>query len=350
MERALELAGFEERFFDTGEVRLRYLEGPNNGPALVLVHAQAMTCESYSRVAPDLSADFHVFLPEVRGHGLSSWTPGQYTWDSMSRDIERLLRQVVCEPAIVSGNSSGGTIAVWLAANAPDTVLAIAPEGPALLSVAPDRIRDCYVHQIFGLCIETLDRPEGRDMAAFFDKLVVPSDHGKSTMRLPKPLVRLLAWYLDRRSIPDGEPIDIWWLPKEIRSFVKGLSMYDPSFSRAFYDGSAQVGFDHEQTLARVRCPMLLIHADWFRHPELGLVGAMDDDDVRRAGELVDDFRYQHIHAGHVIHMQKPREFINAIRDFALPFAVNGQTTNGGSPLGPNQRIHRDKPRRGAVV
>ncbi len=335
MDHRLERAGFVERFFDAGEVRLRYLEGPDNGPALVLVHAQAMTCESYSRVAPDLARDFHVFLPDVRGHGRSSWTSGGYTWDTMSRDIERLLRQIVREPAIVSGNSSGGTIAVWLAANAPDTVLGIAPEDPALLSVAPDRIQECYVHQIFGLCGETLDRPEGRDMAAFFDRLVIPSEHGKSTMRLPKPLVRLIAAELRRRGYTDGEPVDIWWLPSETRAFVKGLSMYDPSFSRAFYDGSAQVGFDHEETLSRVRCPMLLIHADWFRHPDLGLVGAMDDADVQRARDLVTDFRYLHIHAGHVIHMQKPTEFVRAIRDFAESLAESADTTASAVQTGP---------------
>ncbi len=329
MKRSLKRAGFEQRFFETGDVRIRYLEGPDSGPALVLVHAQAMTCESYSRVAPDLSRDFHVFLPDVRGHGLSSWTPELYTWDSMSRDIELFLRQVVSEAAIVSGNSSGGTIAIWLAANAPDTVVAIAPEDPAILSVAPDRIQDNYVYQIFGLCVETLDRPEGRDLAAFFEKMVIPTEHGKSTMKLPKPLVWLLAAYLHWRDASDGEPLDIWWLPSEVRAFVKGLSMYDPSFSRAFYDGSAQVGFDHVETLSRVTCPMLLIHADWFRHPDLGLVGAMDDEDIRRARELVADFHYKHIHAGHVIHMQKPQQFVATIREFAQSVvAKNGSSSD----------------------
>ncbi|HEX9093091.1 MAG TPA: alpha/beta hydrolase [Coriobacteriia bacterium] len=317
MNRALERAGFTDGYFDAGEARIHYLEGPAGGPALVLVHAQAMTCESYVRVAPDLARDFHVFLFDVRGHGLSSWTPGDYTWDSMSRDLERFVREVVREPVIVSGNSSGGTMACWLAAEAPDLVLAIAPEDPALLSVDGERIKDCYVYRIFELCVETLDRPEGRDLAAFFDGLVIPSENGKRTMKLPKPLVHLLAAYLRRHSVPDGSPVDIWWLPAETRAFAKGLSMYDPAFTRAFWDGSAQEGFSHEAMLARVRCPMLLIHADWFRHPDLGLVGAMDDDDVARARELVPHMRYRHIHAGHVIHMQKPAEFAAAIRELA---------------------------------
>ena len=42
MERALRGAGFTERTFDTGEVKLNYAEGPASGPPLLLIPGQSM--------------------------------------------------------------------------------------------------------------------------------------------------------------------------------------------------------------------------------------------------------------------------------------------------------------------
>ena len=43
-------AGFEEKLYDTGQVRLNYVVGPDNGPNLLLIPAQMGTWESYGKV------------------------------------------------------------------------------------------------------------------------------------------------------------------------------------------------------------------------------------------------------------------------------------------------------------
>ena len=43
------------------EAVVNYAEGPDNGPALVLVHGQGMQWEDYARVLPDLAKRYHVF-------------------------------------------------------------------------------------------------------------------------------------------------------------------------------------------------------------------------------------------------------------------------------------------------
>jgi pimeloyl-ACP methyl ester carboxylesterase len=82
--------------------------------------------------------------------------------------------------------------------------------------------------------------------------------------------------------------------------------MFDPNFARAFVDGRFSRGLDHAEALRRVRCPLLVLHADWHRSPTHGLVGAIDDDDAARIRELVPHSQYQRIAANHLIHMSSP--------------------------------------------
>ncbi|MFX1272916.1 MAG: alpha/beta hydrolase, partial [Promethearchaeota archaeon] len=62
--------------------------------------------------------------------------------------------------------------------------------------------------------------------------------------------------------------------------------------------------------------PMLLLHANWVRHPELGLVGAMDDDDAALAREIAPEMKFKRIDSDHVIHTHEPEVFIREMEEF----------------------------------
>ncbi|MGB9203882.1 MAG: alpha/beta hydrolase, partial [Terriglobales bacterium] len=64
--------GLVERTFDTGEVRLNYAEGPAHGPPLVLLHGLGRRWQVFLPVIPALSLRWHIFAPDLRGHGKSS--------------------------------------------------------------------------------------------------------------------------------------------------------------------------------------------------------------------------------------------------------------------------------------
>ena len=257
---------------------------------------------------------------------------GRYTFQNMGRDFAALLRDVVRAPAIVSGNSSGGVIAVWLAANAPEWVRGIIPEDPPLFSCEWPRIRDdTWVYKFFEVCVETLARPEGKDLARFFSRLEIPvQGEGEGRlMKFPRSLAVLVGALIRvyRLLRPTG-PVELPFLPLQVRLFVKGLSEYDPEFTRAFLDGGPGEGFSHEEALKRVKCPLLLLQAHSFRHPTLGLVGAMDDADVRRVLSLVPHAEHVHLAAAHQIHVDQPERFIAEVVRFASaldsPFETRG--------------------------
>ncbi|MCU0490159.1 MAG: alpha/beta hydrolase [Chloroflexaceae bacterium] len=292
------------------------------------------TWESYQHVLVPLARNYQVFAVDIRGHGQSTWTPGNYSWATVGQDMAAFLQQVVQRPALISGNSSGGLIALWLAANVPTHVAAIVLEDAPVFSAEMPRFRDRdrFVYQGLQHIVATIGNPRDRDLADYLRGQVLPVDNGRRERRMPDWFVTLVSWSIRRyQAAHPGQPVEIAYFPGPLRLLFKSLSAFDPDFSRAFVDGRFYEGLDHTEALKKVRCPMLVLHANWFRHPKYGLVGAMDDEDRARIQQLVPHAQYQKIAANHVIHTFKPATFIQAIEAFGEQEAVQQRLK---APLG----------------
>lgn len=311
-------AGFKERQWDTGEIRLNYVVGPDQGDPLVLIPAQMGMWESYEKVMLPLSKEFQVYVVDIRGHGKSSWTPGDYSWETVGRDMQAFLEQVVQRPAFVGGNSSGGIIALWCGANVPELVKGIILEDAPVFSVEMPRFKeqDRFVYNGLTRLVEHIGDVSDRNLAEYFRGTSVPVSE-KRVKRMPDWFVDYLGGRVRKfEKKHPGQPLAIGF-PKTLRLLLKSLSMFDPDFARAFVDGRFYEGIDHEEALKRLRCPLLVMHADWQRYTEHGLVGAMDDDDARRILKLVPQAQYVKIAANHVIHAFQPRKYVQAVLAFA---------------------------------
>nr|WP_315990523.1 alpha/beta hydrolase [Desulforamulus aquiferis] len=95
-----------------------------------MIHGQGVTWENYSVVLPELSEYYHILAVDCHGHGKSSKNPEKYSAEEMGKDFVWFLKKVVGEPMVVSGHSSGGLLAAWLAANSPENILGIVLEDP----------------------------------------------------------------------------------------------------------------------------------------------------------------------------------------------------------------------------
>ena len=325
MQRKLVDAGFVETQFDTGEIRLNYVVGPNNGPALVLIAAQMGIWETYAQNLVPLSQAFQVYAVDVRGHGKSSWMTGDYSWRSIGRDMTAFMERVVQQPAAVSGNSSGGLIGLWLAANLPACVSGLVLEDAPVFSAEMPRFKDedRFVYTGLAHYVAHLGDPQNRDLADYFRGQVLPVNQGRREKRVPNWFADLMSFLVRRyeRAHP-GQPVDIPYLPGSLRVLFKSISTFDPDFARAFVDGRFYDGLDHAEALKRVACPLLILHGDWFRHPKYGLVGALDDDDARRIQTLVPQAEYLKIPANHVIHRYKADAFNQALIQFAARHGI----------------------------
>ncbi|MFC8192133.1 alpha/beta fold hydrolase [Cellulomonas sp. NPDC057328] len=317
----LHAAGFTHRFADLDGVTLSHVRGPANGPPLVLVPAQMATWRTYAPVMPALAERFEVVAVDVRGHGSSSWTPGRYDWDTVGGDLALLLERVVQRPAVVAGNSSGGVLALWLAAHVPDRVRAVALEDAPVFSVEMPRFRDRdrFVYEGLERFVRVLGDREHRRLADYFRGQVLPVSE-RRVKRMPDWFVDVLDRAVrDHERRHPGQPsgVDAWWLPGAMDDLIRSLSMFDPDFARAFVDGRFYGDFSHEAALRALTCPLLLLHGRWHRSERFGLVGALDDDDARRIRELVPGTVYRRVDANHVLHRYRPREYVREVVELA---------------------------------
>ncbi|WP_159819262.1 alpha/beta fold hydrolase [Colwellia sp. 20A7] len=105
-------------------MNLHYVDWGNpSAPPLLLVHGGKDHCRSWDWVAEELSKDWHVIAPDLRGHGDSDWTPdGNYTQISFVYDIAQLIHQMQLEPVTIVAHSMGGMVCSRYAGIYPDNV------------------------------------------------------------------------------------------------------------------------------------------------------------------------------------------------------------------------------------
>ncbi len=317
MDKALRKAGIEESYFHTGEVILNYVSGPANGLPLVYIPGQSVTWEEYTLLLPKLADQFQVYAVSLRGHGESSWTPGKYTYNQLGKDMTAFLKGVVGRPAIVAGNSLGGVLTAWLAANAPECVKAIILEDPPLFRCEWPAIKNTMVYDTF-LNYSRMAVAGGGGYARFFMGMTKAVQGSANVMKIklpPRPIVKFIAWTIAaHQAFSPGSPIDIKVLPFQARILIKGNSQFDGNFARAFVEGTAGEGFDHAETLARITQPILFLHANWFVH-QGRLLGALDDQDVEHTKRLVKGpWKYVKMDCGHAIALDAPDQEAEEIR------------------------------------
>ncbi|GAA2631120.1 alpha/beta fold hydrolase [Paractinoplanes durhamensis] len=311
---AVAAAGYAEKNAQVNAVNLNYVEGPDNGPPLVLLHAQHMDWFSYNRVLPELARSFHVFAVDYPGHGKTT-VPGDYpmTAGQIGGDLADFIKIKIKLPVYVTGNSSGGLLATWLAADRPDLVRSVLLEDPPLFSAEQPRIRETIAYRSF----VTSDAAV-RDRAGDF--LLYWIDSNKkffdNNVRRGAGFALAQAVMAYRRANP-GKPAEIGLLKNDtVRQLVRGLDRYDPRFGAAFYDGSWNTGFDHAEALARITCPVLLLHANFETMPNGVFHGAMSQAEADRAMSLLTNGTYRRIDATHVVHLAQPASFTRVLTDF----------------------------------
>lgn len=108
------------------------LEGDLSLPPIVLVHPIGADLGMWDKVAPLLASRFCVLRYDLRGHGGTEATEGEYTLKMLSRDLRALTAGLQMEKFILCGVSLGGMTALRTALDTPASV-----RGVAVTSAAP---------------------------------------------------------------------------------------------------------------------------------------------------------------------------------------------------------------------
>ncbi|GAA4284400.1 alpha/beta hydrolase [Brevibacterium daeguense] len=305
-------AGFAERATMINGYPIRYAEGPDNGPALLLIPGQTSDLLNYARVMPALSADFHVYAVDVPGHGGSAWDPELYSGPVLGELFADFVAGVIEEQAIVSGHSSGGLIGAWMGASRPEVVSALVLEDPPFFSSVMPRAADTSNYRdLATIAHRFLDQDGTDDFVAYY------LQHSEFFELFGRSADRLRQAGIDQRFDGSDSPVSWPYMPPLMNEFFRGMESYDPHFGQAFYDNSFHDHFNHELTLAAISVPTLLIHCNW-QYDDAGLLlAAMTDEDAARALDLIPDCRFARIRSGHSFHFEKPGRFARLVRSFA---------------------------------
>ena len=157
----------KDGFVAANGIRLHYLEWGGDGPPLMLLHATGFLARLWEPIAIELSARFHVYALDARGHGdsdkpvLSPETTrrgesrdegpapaGAYGWEGLAADLMGFLDALGLAGVPIVGHSSGAAGAVRLAALRPEYVSAVVLIEPTVFPPMPGEGSDQRKEQL----------------------------------------------------------------------------------------------------------------------------------------------------------------------------------------------------------
>jgi len=258
-------------FAKVGGNRIFYrLEGKQGTPVLILSHSIGADHGMWAEQAEDLAPYFQVLRYDIRGHGASDVTAGDYSIEQLGQEVVGLADFLGIRRFCFCGISLGGAIGQWLSVNAHDRLTAV-----ALANTSPR----------FG-------------MRANWDarrKAVL--ENGMAAI-----VEMAMQRFFSAETLLRGDV-----QANAVKSVLLGT---DP----AGYAGccAALRDFDSRELLRQIRTPTLLIVGDrdvstpWEGNGEI-LAGGIPDVRVVR------------LPAAHLSNLEKPRWFNAALLDFLRP-------------------------------
>ncbi len=248
--------------FDTGKISINYFEGPDNGPSVVLLHGGSGNWQHLGDLVLALIPRWHVYAPDLRGHGKSGRVPWGYSVREYAEDAGAFLREV-SGPAALFGHSLGGIVAVMAAALYPRKVRALLVGDAPLDAVTWQAV--LQGHRSFNQRLRSLSGGKHAPDEIIAGLKLIPAG-------APGPDGSQPTW---GDIYPDGHPI--------YEHFIERLTGHDPDVLGMLLEdyATAAAGYQMDQLLPSIQCPVLLMQAD----PTAG--GAMTDDEAARAMMLL---------------------------------------------------------------
>lgn len=332
MKKKGERLGFKENTYKTSEgCEISYIEGPDNGEPLLLIHGQMVSKEDYADVLPELFKYFHIYAVDCYGHGKSSKIPAKYSITSIRDDLISFMHQVIRKKTFLTGHSSGALISAAIAAKEKEQVKGLLLEDGPFFSTEPGRAEKTFSYLEFKMIHDFLSRSTEKNytsyyldhtyMKEFFNK--DGKDHWGSLVKDP---------FTKRMKSNAAKMPIVWYYPPEIglnglvfmtRNMQDGTGDYDLRFGNAFYDFSWFKDFNQKEALRQITCPTIILHVappketapSYYDHNGI-LLSAMDEKDADEVHALIKNSVLKSGYSSsHNIHADLPKQFIEAMTE-----------------------------------
>ena len=303
--------GFEARDFEVNGASIHARLSPRvmgepMKPALLLLHGFPQSHVMWQRVARRLAADFFLVMPDLRGYGDSSKTPGlpdhsNYSKRNLAHDMVAVMDALGVAVFGVCGHDRGGRVAHRLALDHPARVSRL-----CVIDIAP-----------------TLDMYEGRSLSAPYMEFARAYYHWFHMIQ-PSPLPELMMG-------ANQPELARAYLHAKLGGWgSQGLGYIEPAalaeYERCFctaeaihtacedYRASAGIDLEHDRESRerglRVRCELLVL---WG---ERGVVHRLFDPLALWRAQCSARVCGQAMAAGHFIPEEQPEATAAALRVF----------------------------------
>lgn len=301
--------------YESNGINLNYYEIKNDLPVLVMLHAQGTNALSFENTFNKLSKHFHIFSIDCPGHGLSDKNSYNYNIVTIGNAIVDFIENLIDEHVYILGHSSGGLIAAYTASNT-DFCNGLVLEDPPFFSCQGDRRYKTFNYvDLSTVCHQYIESDCKDDFVLYY------FDHQKMWEFFPdksreKIKLKLLNSARKYRLKNPQKSLKVPFFPKSALAAYKGMNEYDPLFGETFYNDSFHSNIPHEEILKNITCKTLLMKAKTNYDNNGVLLAAMSDEDALLVSNLIVNSSIDYFDCGHGIHIEKNKEFINAIIDF----------------------------------
>ena len=270
------------------ELALSYGRIPSQGMPLLYLHGVTRGLHDYVSLVPVFTPQWDVYALDFRGHGDSGRVhEDRYRVINYVQDAVTLVRDVIGRPTVIYGHSLGAMVAAAAAAELPDLVHGIVMEDPPF---------DTMGKRIAGTPFLTHFKAM-REWAAS-DLSVAEITRQFQDMRLPT---------MDMQdTVRVGDVRDA----ASLRFSAKCLAKLDHNVLTPIVEGRWLEGYNVNSIMPQVRCPAMLLQADY----DCG--GMLPDEDARKVAAMIPDCIHIKVpNVGHLIHWME--------RDVTLRHTLN---------------------------
>lgn len=287
----------------------------DNGDALLLIHGQTGAWQDYCRVLPELSKSWHVFIVDCYGHGRSSHDSSKYYLRENGDDLIWFIDEIIEKPTVVSGLSSGGLLASYIAEYGGDWIIGAVLEDPPVFSTESDYFEKSFAYK------DTYKRMHEYGVSGqnecweayylrncFWGQLYMASSMNG--------IANYAQWYHEKN--PD-KPVQVFFMPESVNfTFLYSL-MYDRTFGEHFYDYTWHSGISHETLMADIHVPTVFLHiAEQYTDDGI-LMAASSNTQAKKASSLINDCELIELTGYHDIHRFQAEDFLSAFERFQKP-------------------------------
>jgi 3-oxoadipate enol-lactonase len=242
------------------------------GIPLVLLHATGHGRHDFDAILPLVPKQFQTIAVDWPGHGESEMfvPPSSASVEAMGEVLEDVVGELKLPPAVLLGNSVGGTASLRLAIR------------------SPERVRALVLVDTGGLVEST---PTSRAFCWLQGKVSVRRSVG----------LRFARWYLKRR----GPGVEALLRRIEETRARPGFFEMEAAMWRSF----STPANDMSREAGAISCPILLV---WGKHDPI-IRAAIEG---KRAREILARAQYVELDTGHTPFVEDPGAFLGAVAPF----------------------------------